>query len=90
MKFGVKNPSSTNVFGLCFSLLRMASRMASADFIEVYSIDDLLIETLFPEMLQFKPAEFEIPKYWWDFTEEGYRKRVNVCNEIIKKLEYKK
>ena len=44
----------------------------------------------FPEMQEYLPKYALICDYWWPLDLEGYRARLEVCNEIIKKLEYKK
>ena len=44
----------------------------------------------FPELTNYKPDGLRSSDYWWPLDLEGYQARLEVCNEIIKKLEYKK
>lgn len=46
------------------------------------------IEERYPEFFKHKPAS--VSAYWWDLTREGMKIRLEVCNKIIKELEYKK
>lgn len=46
-----------------------------------------LAKKYFPELLPYNPHRDSA--FWWPLTEAGDRERLKVCNEIIKKLEYK-
>lgn len=46
--------------------------------------------TLFPELLGSRPTTADAHGYWWSQTSRGQKARLNVCNKIIAKLEYKK
>ena len=86
MKVAAKAPH-TSEYGLCRALLGEGRRILQ---------DPTFCETsleidVFPEMRQFKPSDCSYYcDYWWPFDLEGYQVRLEVCNEIIKKLEYKK
>lgn len=43
----------------------------------------------YPELRRRRPKRVN-RSYWWSLTPEGMKKRLEVCNEIIKELEYKK
>jgi hypothetical protein len=46
------------------------------------------IHERYPEFFKHKPAT--AGTYWWDLNQEGMKTRLDVCNKIIKQLEYKK
>ena len=86
MKYAAKHPYC-EASGLCYDLITVAELILKDPSV---LLDHQAYE-LFPEMLEFKPTNRPRNSFWWSvFTSEGYSKRVEVCNEIIKKLEYKK
>ena len=73
--------------GLCSALRGELYKVS-----EYYKNKVMPIPSIFPELMEFKPAYCASERsYWWSiYGEKSYEERVKVCNVIIRRLEYKK
>ena len=74
--------------GLCTFLRDETCKVKQIyDYVSIWQIHE---RNWFPELTNYKPDGLRSSDYWWPLDLEGYQARLEVCNEIIKKLEYKK
>lgn len=72
--------------GLCKMLEEETRRLFGID--KAYG---LTVRDTFPELGLHRPAHAGWNDYWWSvWTQGGYKSRLEVCNSIIRKFEYKK
>lgn len=53
----------------------------------IFGISGKEATILFPELLEYKPADKKLHRAWWDYNVEGRMQRIKVVKELIKKLE---
>ena len=49
-----------------------------------------MLEVRYPELYKRRPKTASLGSYWWSRNREGMLSRLEVCNEIVRQLEYKK
>ena len=73
--------------GLCHLLIRAKKLVTKSQYTGLAS---RIMHDVFQEGMKYKPTDARANWYWWPRTTEGYKARLKVCNDIIRKLEYKK
>ena len=70
--------------GLCDFLYKNLTAVSR----EYNDLCSRIMQNVFPEGMKYRPENYGM--YWWPRDRSGYESRLEVCNKMIKELEYKK